>query len=73
MQVGAKGFAIELDKIDGSIIEIDADVAWQPWRNIGLGVGVRYFNTDVESKGSDLNGSFKFEYFGPTVYVQATF
>jgi hypothetical protein len=73
MQVGAKGFAIELDKIDGSIIEIDADVVWQPWRNIGLGAGVRYFNTDVKSKGSDLNGSFKFEYFGPTVYVQATF
>jgi hypothetical protein len=73
MQVGAKGFAIELDQIDGSIIEIDADVVWQPWRNIGLGAGVRYFNTDVKSKGSDLNGSFKFEYIGPTVYVQATF
>jgi hypothetical protein len=73
MQLGVKGFAIELDKIDGSIIEIDADLAWQPWKNIGFGVGARYFKTKAESKGSDLNGSFDFEYFGPLVYVQATF
>jgi len=71
--LSAKGFAIELDKIDGSLIEIDADIAWQPWRNIGFGVGARYFNAEVDSKGSELNGSFKIEYFGPTVYVQATF
>ncbi len=73
MHLGVKGFAIELDKIDGSIIEIDADVAWQPWKNIGIGVGARYFKTEAESKGSDLNGSFEFEYFGPAVFVQATF
>jgi hypothetical protein len=73
MHLAAKGFAIELDKIDGSIIEIDADVAWQPWKNIGFGVGARYFKTEVKSKGSELNGSFEFEYFGPAVFVQATF
>lgn len=71
--LSAKGFAIELDKIDGSLIEIDADLAWQPWRNIGFGVGARYFKADVDSKGSDLNGAFELEYFGPTIYVQATF
>jgi hypothetical protein len=73
MQMGAKGFAIELDSIDGTIVELDADVAWQPWRNFGLGAGFRYFKTDVHSKGSDLNGSFEFEYYGPTIFVQATF
>jgi len=73
MNVSAKGFAIEIDSIDGNITEIDADVAWQPWKNIGFGVGARYFKTDVSSKGSDLNGKFEFEYFGPMAYVQATF
>jgi hypothetical protein len=73
MNLAAKGFAIELDKIDGTIIELDADVAWQPWKNIGFGVGARYFKTTADSKGSELNGSFEFEYFGPMVYVQATF
>ena len=73
MNLGLKGFAIEIDDIDGSIIEIDADVAWQPWRNIGFGAGARYFKTKVEGTGSALNGTIEFEYFGPMVYIQATF
>ncbi len=73
INMAAKAFSIELDSIDGSIIEIDADVAWQPWKHIGFGAGARFFKTEVSSKGSDLNGSFEFKYFGPMVYVQATF
>lgn len=72
-RVSAVGFAVELDKIDGSLIEVDADVAWQPWRHVGFGVGYRYFNGDVKSTGSELNGSFRFEYQGPQIYVEATF
>jgi hypothetical protein len=73
MNLALMGFAIEIDNIDGTIVEIDADVAWQPWRNIGVGAGVRYFRTEVDSTGSDVDGSIEFEYFGPMVYVQATF
>jgi hypothetical protein len=73
MNLGLKGFAIELDNIDGSIIEIDADVGWQPWKNIGFGAGARYFKAKVEGKGTELNGTVEFEYFGPMVFVQATF
>ena len=69
----AMGFAVKLGSIDGSIIEIDADVVWQPWRNIGFGVGARYFRTSVDSTGSELNGSFKLEHFGSTLYMQAVF
>ncbi len=73
MNLGVKGFAIEIDNIDGSIIEIDADVAWQPFKHIGFGAGARYFKTEVDSKGSRLDGNIKFEYFGPSVYIHATF
>ena len=73
MNLALLGFAVEIDNIDGTIIEIDADVAWQPWRNIGFGAGARYFKTEVNSTGSDLNGKIEFEYFGPMIYVQATF
>ena len=73
LHVQAIGFAIEIDSNDGSIIEIDADVAWTPFRNIGFGAGIRYFNTNIKSAGSDLNGEFNFEYFGPMVYISATF
>ena len=67
------GFALELDNIDGSLVEIDADIAWQPWQNFGFGAGLRYFKAEVESKGSELNGKFELDYFGPIVYVTATF
>jgi len=67
------GFALELDDIDGSIVEVDADLSWTPWRNFGLGAGIRYFNTEVDAGTSELNGEFEFEYFGPVVYVQSTF
>lgn len=69
----AVGFAIEINSIDGSIIELDADLAWQPFDRFGFGAGLRYFNTNVKAGNSELNGEFDFEYFGPTVYFQATF
>ena len=73
LRLQALGFAIELDSIEGSIFEFDADVVWQPWQNFGIGAGLRYFNTNAKSVGSELNGEFNFEYLGPAIYVQATF
>ncbi len=73
MNLGLKGFKIEIDDIDGTIIEVGADVAWQPWRNIGIGAGARYFKAQVDSTGADVDGTIEFEYFGPMIYVQATF
>ena len=67
------GFAIELDSIEGSLFEVDADIVWNPWRRFGLGAGLRYFNANIESKGSKLNGEFDFEYYGPAVYGIFTF
>lgn len=67
------GFAIELDKIDGSLVELDVDLSWNPWRHFGIGAGLRYFNFDVEATGSELDGKFDYEYWGPVVYVETTF
>ena len=67
------GFALELDTIDGSLVEVDADISWHPWRHFGVGAGVRYFDVNVKSKGSDLNGEVDFSYFGPVIYVASTF
>lgn len=73
LKVEAIGFALELDNIDGSILELDTDIAWQPFRHLGFGLGYRYFDVDVKSGGSELNGQFEFQYHGPVVYVQTTF
>lgn len=66
-------FAIEIDNIDGSLVELDADIDWKPWRNFGFGLGFRYFNVNVEAQGSDLNGEFDLEYYGPAVYFSGSF
>lgn len=67
------GFAIELNDIDGKLVEVDADVVWTPWRHFGFGAGLRYFNANIESKGSRLNGEFDFKYYGPAIYGIFTF
>jgi len=67
------GFAIELDSIDGSIIEIDADLGWQPTEHFGVGAGIRYFKTKVEAGTSDLNGSFELDYVGPAISLYVAF
>jgi len=67
------GFAIEIEGIKGSLVEVDADVTWQPWQNFGIGAGLRYFNANVKGSGTDLNGEFDLEYYGPAVFIQATF
>lgn len=73
VNVQAIGFAIELDNIDGSLLEASADVVWQPWRHFGFGAGLRYFNANVEAGDADLNGEFDLEYYGPSISVVATF
>jgi hypothetical protein len=73
LRIQAIGFAVEIESIDGSIIEFDADVVWQPWQNFGVGAGFRYFDANVKAGNSELNGEFDFEYLGPAIYVQATF
>jgi len=67
------GFALEINDIKGSLVELDADVIYHPWRRFGLGAGARYFAANIESTGSHLNGEFDFEYFGPVVYAKFTF
>lgn len=67
------GFAIESNDIRTSLVEFDADIAYNPWRRFGPGAGGRYFNANVKSKGFSLNGEFDFQYFGPVVYAKFTF
>jgi hypothetical protein len=67
------GFAIDLDSIDGSLVEVDADINWNPWQHFGVGAGVRYFNFDFKASGSELDGEFEYEYWGPVIYFETTF
>ena len=67
------GFALEVNSIEGSIIELNADVAWRPYQNFGVGVGWRFFDVNVKANNSDLNGEFDLTYSGPSIYIDAFF
>ena len=73
MRLTAIGFALEIDSIKGSIVELGADVAWKPWKQFGLGAGMRYFDTSIKAANSTLNGEFDFQYIGPSVFVNYWF
>ena len=69
----ALAFALEVNGIDGSLIEVDADLIWNPWKHFGVGAALRYFVVDVEATSSNLNGEFEFKYWGPAIYGIFTF
>lgn len=73
IEAAAMGFALDVNNIDGSILEADTDIVWQPLRHFGIGAGYRYFRVDVGTGTSGLRGAFEFEYHGPSLYLQATF
>ena len=67
-------FALEISDIKGVLSEVDVDVQYQPWEQVGFGAGIRYFNVNVEDKGdSFFRGEFEFDYWGPVVYLIARF
>lgn len=67
------GFALEINDIKGSLVEIDADLIWHPWEHFGLGAGLRYFNVNIDAKKSGNKAEFDFKYYGPAIYGVMTF
>ena len=72
-ELRAIGFAIEIDNIDGSLLEVSSDLVWKPRQHFGIGVGLRFFRSKVSGSNQELNGEFEFDYYGPTVFVLASF
>ncbi len=67
-------FALEINDVEGSLIELDLDLQYKPWEHVGFGVGLRYFNVTVEDNGNSFfRGKFEYDYWGPAVYVTGSF
>ena len=68
------GFAIKINDIKGTLIEVDLDLHYQPWKHFGFGGGVRYWNVTVEDKGSSfITGKLEYKYWGPALYLTGSF
>ena len=68
------GFALKINDIKGVMSEIDLDLHYQPWKHVGIGGGLRYWDLTVKDTGdSFLRGEFEYRYWGPAIYVLGSF
>jgi hypothetical protein len=68
------GFAITINDITGSLVELDLDLRFQPWKYFGFGAGWRYFKATVEDEDNGFfRGKFEYEYSGPALYFIGNF
>jgi hypothetical protein len=62
-------FSIKYADYKGTLLDFGLDIHYRPWRQFGLGGGLRYFRATVEDDSdSGLRGRFLYEYIGPAVY-----
>jgi long-subunit fatty acid transport protein len=73
LSVGGKYFGIEIDDIDGSLVNYGAGIQWDPIKFLGIGLAYEYFELDAESENSDFLGDFNMEYKGPRAYLALRF
>ena len=68
-------FFVNIDNIDGSILNYRAAVIWQPKQWLGFGVGYDSFGIDVdaEGKGERLKGKLEWTYEGPQAFFNFAF
>ena len=58
---------------DGQLTNVEATVDWRFHPNIGVGVGYRYVNYELEVSRSSWNGEVNYKFSGPIIFVEAVF
>jgi hypothetical protein len=71
----AQFFFVNIDNIDGNIINYRAAVIWQPKQWLGFGVGYDSFGINVDATGSGerLRGTLDWTYSGPQAFFNFAF
>lgn len=74
--VGAQAqfFSAEIDKYDGTLADLKAQIVWQFTPHFGAGIGYNdfRFRFDVDEPG-DLSGRLRWSYGGAMLFLSATF
>jgi len=69
----AQFFALEFDEYDGELVDAQASLIWQAFRNVGFGLGYNYFDTRVDVDGRVLDGRIEWSYGGVMFFARASF
>lgn len=65
--------SLSYEQYDGELINANATVSWRFAKNWGVGLGYRYVKYTVESTKSNFHGEVKYDFKGPTLFVEAAF
>jgi len=66
-------FALKYDKFSGNLTGIGLDVMYQPFKNVGFGIGSRALALKVAAEDEGRKAEFKQTFQGPVLYVNASF
>lgn len=66
-------FALKYGKYSGNLTGIGLDVMYQPFKNVGFGLGSRALALKVSAEDAGRKAEFKQTFQGPTLFVSASF
>ena len=69
----AEFFALEINDIDGSIIDLLVSVDYQMSKHTALGLGYNYVAIDADASSSDFSGSLDWSYDGALLFLKLDF
>lgn len=73
LRVRSDWFSVNYGDYSGGLRSSAFDVLYQPFRNVGFGLGTRSLVVDVEMDKSDWRGRVRTAYTGPTAYLTVSF
>ena len=66
-------FGLEVDKYDGELVSVSANLEYRPWDNFGVGLGYTLVNIDASVDETDSLIEFEIDASGPRLYFVAGF
>ena len=66
-------FAVEIDEYDGRLEDYKFNFVWQPFQHFGVGLGYNSFVTRLEVDRKAFDGTLRWKYGGPLVFVTGAF
>ncbi len=66
-------FGLEVDRYDGELVSLSANLEYRPWDNFGIGLGYSLVNIDLSIDETDSLTEFEIDASGPRLYFATGF
>jgi hypothetical protein len=65
--------SLGIDDYDGSLLNAQASVSYRVMDNVGIGVGYRYVDYDLDVTKPNVVGNFDYQFWGPSFFIELGF